>query len=144
MSPGVATPQAFFKMMQCSKKGCAIRGWAAKRNHPILADLWKKIMGIPLEDKPQSILYKINLLFSMGFFPEITFDTIEWDQTTTVEEEFHRQMAFFKRVSKTNTARLEKIIHPYLESISTDNYIIRSHKGLTATAAWQMDFSPLS
>jgi SAM-dependent methyltransferase len=139
MSPGVATPQAFFKMMQCSKKGCAIRGWAAKRNHPILMDLWEKIMETALEDKPQSILYKINLLFSLGFFPEITFDTIEWEQTTTIEDEFHRQMAFFKRVSKKSHAELEKIIHFYLESISKDNYIIRSHKGLTATAAWQMD-----
>ena len=80
----------------------------------------------------------------MGFFPEITFDTIEWDQTTTVEDELYRQMAFFKKVSKKTNAGLEKIIYPYLESISKDNYIIRNHKGLTATAAWQMDFSPLA
>ena len=139
MSPGVASPESFFKMMSCSKKGCAIRGWAAKGNHPILSDLWKKIMGIPLEDKPQSILYKINLLFSLGFFPEITFDTIEWEQTASVKEEFGRQMAFFKKVSKKPDADLEKIIHPYLESISKDDCIIRRHKGLTATAIWNID-----
>lgn len=139
MSPGVASPESFFKMMSCSKKGCAIRGWAAKGNHPILSDLWKKIMGIPLEDKPQSILYKINLLFSLGFFPEITFDTIEWNQTASVEEELDRQMAFFKKVSKKNKGELEKIIRPYLESISNDDYIKRKHKGLTATAIWDID-----
>jgi len=138
MSPGVATPESFFKMMRCSKKGCAIRGWAAKRNHPILSDLWKIIMGTPLEDKPQSILYKLNLLFSLGFFPEITFDTIEWEQTASVEEELGRQMAFFKKVSKKADIELEKIIRPYLERISTDDYIVRKHKGLTALAVWDM------
>ncbi|MCD4675906.1 MAG: class I SAM-dependent methyltransferase [Desulfobacula sp.] len=139
MSPGVAGPKAFFKMMSCSKKGCAIRGWAAKRKQPILSDLWEKIMETPLEDKPQSILYKINLLFSLGFFPEITFDTIEWDQTTTVKDEFDRQMAFFKKVSKRSNAELEKIIHHYLESISKDNHIVRKHEGLTATAVWDLE-----
>lgn len=139
MSPGVATPASFFKMMDCSKKGCAIRGWAAKKPHPILSDLWEKIMGLPLEDKPQSILYKINLLISMGFFPEITFDTIEWEQTARVQEEFNRQMAFFKKVSNKKEAQLEKIIRPYLESISENHQIIRKHHGRTATAVWRMD-----
>ena len=139
MSPGVASPEAFFKMMSCSKKGCAIRGWAAKGNHPILSDLWEKIMETALEDKPQSILYKINLLFSLGFFPEITFDTIEWNQTASVKEEFGRQMAFFKKVSNKTDGELEKIIRPYLENISKDNYIKRKHKGLTATAIWNID-----
>ncbi len=139
MSPGVAGPDSFFKMMRCSKKGCAIRGWAAKRKHSILSELWRKIMGIPLEDKPQSILYKINLLFSMGFFPEITFDTIEWEQTVSVEDEFDRQMAFFQKASKKPAAELENIIRRYLDALSTDNYIVRQHKGLTAMVVWKVD-----
>ena len=76
MSPGVATPAAFFKMIQCAKKGCAVRGWAARKQPEILLDLWKKIMDKPLEDKPQSILYKLNLLFSLGLFPDIFFDVL--------------------------------------------------------------------
>ena len=96
-------------------------------------------MDTALEDKPQSILYKINLLFSLGFFPEITFDTIEWAQTASVKEEFGRQMAFFKKVSNKTDGELERIIHPYLESISKDDYIERKHKGLTATAIWNID-----
>ncbi|CCK81474.1 class I SAM-dependent methyltransferase [Desulfobacula toluolica] len=142
MSPGVAGPDSFFKMMSCSKKGCAIRGWAAKRKHTILSDLWQKIMGIPLEDKPQSILYKINLLFSMGFFPEITFDTIEWEQTVSIKDEFDSQMAFFQKVSNKPEGELEEIIRRHLDTVSTpDNHIVRQHKGLTATAVWIIDKS---
>jgi SAM-dependent methyltransferase len=138
MSPGVASPEAFYKMMNTSKNGCAIRGWAAKRNHPIMAFLWEKIMGGVLEDAPQSILLKINLLFSLGLFPELTFDTVEWDQNVTVEEELESELAFFRKVSDKTDAELESIIHPYLESISENSRIIRAHKGLTATAVWSV------
>ncbi len=139
MSPGVATPESFFKMMDCSKKGCAMRGWAAKRNHPVMSVLWEKIQGTPLKDKPQSIFFKINLIFAMGFFPEITFDTIEWKQNVTVQEEFDNQMAFFKKASNKPDSELEAIIQPYLDEISENNRIIREHIGYTATAVWVID-----
>jgi len=116
-----------------------MQGWAAKRAHPILSDIWKLIKKTPLEDKPQSILYKINLLFSMGYFPEISFNTIKWHQEATVKEELVKQTAFFKKVSTKNHEELEKIIRPYLEGIAKDNIISRKHKGLTAMAIWKLD-----
>ena len=139
MSPGVATVDAFFKMMACSKKGCAVRGWAARRQHEILTDLWEKIMGTTLNDKPQSILYKINLLFSMGLFPDIVFDTVEWDQKIGLEQEFDNQMAFFSKVNdQKTTAALGKIIREYLESIAVQKIITKKQKGLTATAVFSV------
>lgn len=137
MSPGVATPESFFKMMDCSKKMCAIRGWAAKQNHPIMAALWERIMNGSLEDKPQSILFKINMLFSLGLFPDISFDTVAWNQDTTVDEELDRQMAFFKRISDKSEKALQGIIRSYLDGIADKGRIVRTHKGLTATAVWE-------
>jgi len=134
MSPGVATPQDFDKMIQCASKGCAIRGWASRRQHPILMDLWQKIMDRPLDDKPQSILYKINLLFSMGLFPEIGFDVVEWDQTVSLEKELANQLAFFTRVSRRPEAELRPIIHEYLAGLAKEGQLNKKQKGLTATA----------
>jgi SAM-dependent methyltransferase len=139
MSPGVAGSASFFKMMGTSKQGCAFRGWAAKRNHPVLAVLWEQIMGTVLEDAPQSFLFKINLLFSLGFFPELTFDRVEWEQNVSVEEELKSQTAFFKKVCNRPEADLEAVIRPYLESIAENGRIKRTHTGLTATAVWTLD-----
>ena len=139
MSPGINTPEAFFKMMRASHRGCAVRGWAMKANHPLLASLWEKIMATELEDKPQGILFKINLLFSMGIFPEITFDTIEWEQDTSIEKEFQNCMSFFKKAAAKTEPELAAIIRPYLESIAEHGRIKRSHKGLTATMVWRQD-----
>jgi hypothetical protein len=138
MSPAVSTPESFFKMMSLSKNGCAMRGWAAKRKHEILDVLWSKIMKRPLEDKPQSILYKINLLFSLGHFPDIMFDTVEWNQVVSLEEELDSQTAFFSSVSDLSAGALDAIIRPYLESIAKENRITRHHKGATLTAVWNV------
>lgn len=139
MSPGVSKPDAFFKMMGCARKGCAMKGWAAKRAHPVMSDLWLKIMGTPLEDKPQSIYYKINLLFSLNYYPEISFSTLNWEQRATIDEECEKQISFFQKVSTKSKGELEKIIRPYLEQAAENNLIVRKHKGLTATAIWRMD-----
>ena len=139
MSPGVATPDAFDKMIQCAVKGCAIRGWAARRQHSILMDLWEKIMDRPLDDKPQSILYKINLLFSMGLFPDVHFDVVEWDQSISLENELANQLAFFTRVSERSEQELKPIIHNYLAGLAKDNQLNKAQKGLTATAVFLVD-----
>lgn len=138
MSPAVSTPESFFKMMSLSKNGCAMRGWSARRKHPILDDLWQMIMNKPLDDKPQSILFKINLLFSMGLFPDLMFDTVEWRQTVSLEEELESQTAFFSRVSDLPEKKLESVIRTYLEAIVKDGSIVRDHKGATLTAIWNV------
>lgn len=137
MSPATSTPQSFYKMIQTSKNGCAIKGWA-KRKHDILDALWEKIMDRPLKDKPQNFLFKLNLLFSMGYFPELTFDKIKWEEEISIEKEFQNQFAFFKKVSDKNDSELEKIIKTYLKSIAIDDLIIKKHEGLTATAFWHL------
>jgi len=136
MSPGVATSEAFGKMIQCASRGCAVRGWAARRQHPILMDLWEKIMDRPLDDKPQSILYKINLLFSMGLFPDVSFDVVEWDQTVSLEKELDNQLAFFVRVSGRSEDELRPIIREYLTGQASENQLNKKQKGLTATAVF--------
>ncbi|MCP4673260.1 MAG: SAM-dependent methyltransferase, partial [Desulfobacula sp.] len=79
------------------------------------------------------------LLFSMGYFPEISFNTIKWQQVGTVKEELDKQVAFFKKLSSKSHGELENIIGPYLEGIAKDNIISRKHKGLTAMAIWKLD-----
>lgn len=141
MSPGVSTPQALDKMTACAAKGCAIRGWASKKAHPILKGLWKKIMGTPLTDKPQSFLMKINLLFSRGVFPDVWFETIEWEQTVRVEQEIQTQLKFFRPLCDLADKDLENQIRRFLEPMAEDGMLFKKHKGLTGTAVWTMDES---
>lgn len=139
MAPALSTSKAFFKMMACGKNGFAIRGWAAKKPDPVMAALWEKIMDRPLEDRPQSILYKINLLFSKGIFPDVWFDTMAWDQTAALDREMENQLAFFKKVSPRPETQLRQIIQTCLQTMHKDGRISRQQKGLTATVVWTKD-----
>ena len=139
MSPAVAAPESFYKMIQCASIGCAVRGWAGRQQPEIFKGLWEKIMARPMDDKPQSILYKINLLFSMGLFPDIYFDIVEWDQTISVEVEENNQVAFFLKAAQMPEDKLRAIIHPYLEKQAQKGQLKKKHKGLTATAVFLVD-----
>lgn len=139
MCPAVSTPDSFFKLMAASQNTCAVRGWASKRKHAILDRLWEIIMGETLHDKPRSFLYKINLLFSMDLFPEITFDSVQWDSSVPVEEELGNQLAFFRKLSGLPEQELHQTIREYLESVAENGFIVREHKGTTGTALWQID-----
>ena len=139
MCPAISTPDSFFKLMDASKRTCAVRGWASKRKHAILDRLWELIMEKKLDDKPRNFLYKINLLFSMGLFPELTFDSVEWNESAPVEEELANQLAFFRKVSNLEKKELERTIRDYLEHIARNGTIVREHKGITGTALWEID-----
>lgn len=136
MSPGIARPKAFFKMMDCTKKGCAIRGWAARRKNPVMEDLWFRIMDTPLEDRPQTIFYKINLLFSMGMFPDVFFDPVSWNQKIPLEDEVQNQLAFFRKVSPRPALELEKTIRNYLTAVFPDEVVTKKQESVTATVVW--------
>ncbi|MDT8378474.1 MAG: class I SAM-dependent methyltransferase [Desulfotignum sp.] len=136
MAPALSTSRSFFKMMACGKKGFAVRGWADKKPDPVMAALWEKIMDRPLDDRPQSILYKINLLFALKFFPEIWFDKMEWEQTATLEQEIQNQTAFFQKIGSIPETELRKIVQSYLETIEKNGRISRMQQGLTATVVW--------
>jgi hypothetical protein len=136
MAPALSTSRSFFKMMACGKKGFAIRGWADKKPDPVMAALWEKIMDRSLDDRPQSILYKINLLIAMKKFPDVWFDKMEWIQTATLDQEIQNQTAFFQKVGSVPEAKLRRIIQSYLETIQTDGQISRMQQGLTATVVW--------
>ncbi len=138
MSPAIATPEALYRMMATSKNGCAIRGWAARRTHPILDELWLRIMGTPLDDKPQTLMIKFNLLVAMGYLPELSWDTISWDQTVTIDEELETRLAFFRKVSDQPETALRQTIRSYLDTIAHDNFIQKVQTGTTGTLVWKL------
>ncbi len=142
MSPAVSTPATLFKMMDASRNACAIKGWAGKRKHPVLDGLWKEITGKELNDKILSLVIKFNLLFAMGFFPELYCDTISWKQKISIAEEIDNKLAFFKKVSDKPEAELKNIIENYMHKIAdNDTVITKNHKGMTATIFWKINKS---
>jgi SAM-dependent methyltransferase len=139
MSPAVASPEAFSKMIRCAAKGCAIRGWAARRQPDVFKDLWEMIMNRPLDDKPQSILYKINLLFAMGLYPDVYFDVVQWDQMVSVETETENQVAFFIKVAGKPDGAIRPVVRSYLQTQAGQKHVRKKQKGVTATAVFLVD-----
>ena len=139
MTPAVKTPDSFFKMMAASRRGCCTSSWAGKRENNIRLGLWKKIMGETLQDHPADILIRFNLLYAMGYFPDIYFTEVSWQKTMSVEASLGYFISFFKGISTEPESVLRKKIMDYLEEIAVDGMVVKKNFGRTGTLCWLVD-----
>jgi len=88
MTPGIDGPGALEKMMGASREFCYMSGFSGPGMHQQFAPLWKKFFDAPMPQRSNDIIYPFNLLYAMGFRPDLTFSwwnrDIQWDRDHTI------------------------------------------------------------
>jgi len=139
MTPAVNTPALFLKLMAASRQSCCTGNWAGKRENNIRLALWQKIMGKPLHDHPAGILIRFNLLYAMGYFPDIYFTEIFWQKTMSVKASVNYFTRFFKGISTESESILTEKIRAYLTEIAVDGMVVKKNFGRIGTLYWRVD-----
>ncbi len=73
MSPGINSKETLEKMMAASKKYCYLSSFAGTRQYPLQEEIAKEILGEDYKTYSPDIIYPFNLLYSMGYYPNIQF-----------------------------------------------------------------------
>ena len=88
MTPGIDGPETLKKMMGASREFCYMSGFSGPGMHQQFAPLWEKLFSAPMPQKTNDIIYPFNLLYAMGFRPDLTFSwwnrEITWDLEHTI------------------------------------------------------------
>ncbi len=88
MTPGIDGPETLKKMIHASKSFCYMSGFSGPGMHQQFAPLWQKFFDTPMPQKTKDIIYPFNLLYAMGFRPDLTFSwwnrEISWDRDHTI------------------------------------------------------------
>lgn len=88
MTPGVDGPAALRKMIAASRGWCYLSAFSGPGMHRQYAPLWEKFFGRPMPETPNDIIFPFNLLYAMGFRPDLTFSwwdrEINWNRDETV------------------------------------------------------------
>ena len=88
MTPGIDGPETLKKMIHASKGFCYMSGFSGPGMHQQFAPLWEKLFNSPMPQKTNDIIYPFNLLYAMGFRPDLTFSwwhrEISWDRDHTI------------------------------------------------------------
>ena len=88
MTPGIDGPVAMEKMISASRAFCYMSGFSGPGMTAQFAPLWEKFFDRPMPQRHGDIIYPFNLLYAMGFRPDITFSwwdkEINWDRDHTL------------------------------------------------------------
>ena len=88
MTPGIDGPEALKKMIGASQGFCYMSGFSGPGMHEQFAPLWEEFFNAPMPRKTNDIIYPFNLLYGMGFRPDLTFSwwnrEIHWDREHTI------------------------------------------------------------
>jgi SAM-dependent methyltransferase len=138
MTPAVRRPQSFLKMNEASRNGCFLKGWAGRRRNNVLEALWPVIMNENLADRPPDVIFEFNLLYALGFLPDMTFAENSWERRTTIDDATAHYVRYFSGIAPLDEAALEPPIRSYLAGIAENGVLVEQNRGRTGSVVWKM------
>lgn len=137
MCPGVNSYGTLMKMMQASKKHCFISSFVERKN--LLWDELNKFLEEKTEKSYDKKIYcTMNILYLMGYYPQIKYIDRSWDKSYTVDYLAKEYILRLEMKEKLNEEKKEKI-YDYLNSISDNGYVRECVKSKIAWLYWSID-----
>ena len=138
MTPAVTDPASFKKLMEASKKWCWFRGWAGRRDNPLLERLYREVSGKQTQPFSGNFICAWNLLCAIGYFPECSFETMQWTHKKTLDECVKFHATFFSRGDETKERKIAEKIETSLAGMAVDGFIENSVTGHTGNMVWSI------
>ncbi len=135
MTPGIDGPESLFKLISASKGFCYLSMFSGRNWHRWYGELWNMVFGEELNVQGNDIINPFNVLYAMGYRPEIKFDF--WERTNN----WPRQKAiddfstFIEQYTEL-TKEVKATITEYIDKYCTDDTFIQKRKGCRGMMVW--------
>ena len=136
MTPAVAGPEEFLKLMRASRNLCWFQGWAGPREDSLLDYLHRELAGEPPPTRRGNFFHAFNLVCASGCFPDCSFAARRWSRRKTIEEWTAFYSVFFTHA--TREASPEAKIRNRLGRIAVDGYVEQHARGRTGRMLWSV------
>ena len=138
MTPAVYSPATFRKLMDASRGGCSIKAWARRKQSILLASLWKTFMGEEMKDRASYMTFMFNLVYAMGYYPDIAFSKISWLRSESVDHITEYYASYFSGILKQEKDSLTEKIRAHIEEITENGMVQETIIGYTGTMMWSL------
>lgn len=138
----VSARQGLEKMMSASK-GCCFYGTFARRYNPIRNKLSETVEGLSKgrcgsnEKTEEPVFLAFNILWLMGYFPDITFVETGWSNDCDVEESIDLSFKFYE-VHQALTSEQKSGIEKELRKIAVNGKIRETTEATIAWLYWKV------
>ncbi|AOY76221.1 class I SAM-dependent methyltransferase [Clostridium formicaceticum] len=138
MTPGVYNFSTFKKMLEVSKGYCYLSGFI-QRSNQLWDPLQKEILGenSKKKQKEDKIYYAFNILWKLGYHPEIFYQEKIWEQEWDLEEiqQLYRQrFEINHHIQQEDIEKIEK----FLDVHQKNGKVIEKTEAKTAALIWRV------
>ncbi len=137
MTPGIDGPEAIRKLMAASCHHCYMSAFSGPGMNQQFAPLWEKFFDRPMPQRHMDIIYPFNLVYAMGYRPDITFSwwnkEINWDRDHTI-----RHITRFFQPHMEITREAEKIIADYVDTRCIDGEYVPAAPVCRGAMTWSI------
>ena len=138
MTPALRKPEGLEKLIAASRENCYLKAWAEKRRSMILDDIWRMFAKEEPTRSQAPFLFMLNALFACGYYPDIEFQSVEWDREQSIDDLQEQYISYATGMFDTDETEIRHRIAGYLEK-KADNGIIRDKtNGKTVQMMWKL------
>lgn len=135
MTPGIDGPVMLKKMMTASKGFCYVSSFAGRHWQDWYGELWRELFNDELNGHGNDIIYPFNLVYAMGYRPELRFDhwdrTIAWTRDKAIED-FTAHLESYTEL----TGEIHAAIASHVDARSVDGVFSQTRSGYLGMMAW--------
>lgn len=118
MSPAISNPDCLYKMLDACKGSCYLSAFVSR--HSALKEKLYAITDVPYERQFHKINYIFNILWTKGYFPELSYKTGSHERLLTLE---NAKEVFSFELGITADPFKIKQMNEFLEAEETDGII---------------------
>ncbi|AKL94301.1 methyltransferase [Clostridium aceticum] len=137
MTPGVYNFATFKKMLEASKGYCYLSGFI-QRSNQLWDPIQKEVLGEDSrKQQDDKIYYAFNILWQLGYHPEIFYQERTWEQEWSLEEiqELYKQRFEINHaVQQKDIEKIEKLLAAHQK----DGKVIEKTEAKTAALIWKL------
>ncbi|NTV45778.1 MAG: class I SAM-dependent methyltransferase [Chlorobiales bacterium] len=138
MTPACNTPDQFEKILRASKGWCYFAAWVGERQDNPMDDLWLHLTGSKRDKTNSQFFLILNMLFTLGMYPDVRFFPVEWGKSETIEDVANLHAEFFSGYLGASKDSLYKQISDYLTAIAVNGMVPEHKTGTIGQMLWKV------
>lgn len=109
MTPGVRDPDSLKKVIDASKGFCYLSRFSGQGWRKSYSELWEAIFGEGIGTNPTDIIYPFNMVYAMGYKPNLHFNYWRHTREEPVDEAVENILLFFEDHVETDENIREQV-----------------------------------
>lgn len=138
MTPGIDGPASLRKMIAASRGYCYLSAFAGRSWRQWYNDLWREIFKEALDGHPGDIIHPFNMVYAMGYRPNLQFDFWQRQRTFPREKAVDHFLTHLEAYTQL-TDEIKTKVAGFVDARCRDGAFIQQHNACQGMMVWRVN-----